>query len=394
MAFYICTTIVGKTNKDLLTEIIFVIVSGLEYFITTIIDIPNLLNGLLSFFITLISLNILKINFRKITIAAATYIFISALSELFSTLILGNSIDHLSYSSQNNLIILTSFLFQSSFLVIIAIIKNIRIKEISFYWYIIFPIPILSCILLTFIKNEINQNKLVLLSLIIVIIINQFSFMIIYSFQLFIERNLELDSKNKRSSLMISNYSSRLESYEQQRKLIHDFRKYLVTLLTLLENHKYTDAKDLIRELLPNQQEKINNYMQQTGNIIIDAQINNFKLALDNKITFVSFNFDVDPLTKIITDKDISLIVGNILDNILFHADISDGKSAYINFIYNDSIFYFKIINTVKTEKLLNKTKHHGLGTSIVKETVAKYGGNVIIDKKGDNYSITIIINF
>ena len=187
------------------------------------------------------------------------------------------------------------------------------------------------------------------------------------------------------------------ESNEKIRRLKHDMKNYLTTTMCLIDNKEYTNARNYMAELTGNIEEVQSIVMLKNATL---SSLLNMKLDMCNKEN-IKWNVEINSELSGISDVDISIIIGNLIDNAI-EASKNVKKSPLIDikiFDFNNQI-YIIIKNVVEKSVLssnpnLFTTKkdknNHGIGLMSVNEIVKKYNGIYKTEEK-DNLFITTIL--
>ncbi len=215
------------------------------------------------------------------------------------------------------------------------------------------------------------------------------------------QRELMWDSKEEtlnKSDFYIENMKEILNTIKSQS---HDLNNYLGTLYGLIYIGKYERAKEYI--------EKINNEMRDF-NTIIDANnpvitsLLNIKLQKSHKKD-IDMNINIDLQEEMdIDDIDLSIVIGNLLDNSIEACEKIDDplkKEININIFLKEGILYIQVNNSKvkdKYEKNQYTTRfttkednqNHGFGLGNVEFVVNKYNGEIDIEDKEDWFIVEI----
>ncbi|MGX6435644.1 GHKL domain-containing protein [Lactiplantibacillus plantarum] len=370
------------------------IVATLSFSCSTIISMPIVLVATISIITTFFLMRVTKTGFRNRIIGTTICIFVAAISELIAELFISQICKSSNLITLKNLAVIVSFLFQGFFLTMISQFKSIRVHNIGLFWYLFFPIPLLSCTILSIIFSLSRVKVLIYISILFILGINITFFVTVYYFQKFIEKVRRLNEKNMEETMLIQKYTNRLESFKEQRKLIHDFRKYLNTIFMFIEEGKYLEALELIKELT---YEPPNMFEVRSGNRIVDIQLSSFLNKIGMTIDDLNVQMSLDPDIEKISSRDLSIILGNLFDNIAYYADTTRNKSIEITIIYTREKFIVKTKNLIDTDKNRNSirtSQHFGLGQELIREVIRKYNGEFITDKQDKFFSSYLIIFF
>lgn len=162
----------------------------------------------------------------------------------------------------------------------------------------------------------------------------------------------------------------------------HDIKNHLFALKSLYEKGDIDSFKDYFNCILSNidMEEKLCN----SGNIIVDSMIN-YKLK---GVANTDISVDVFIPEKLdISDMDITVILGNLLDNALRAIkkvkERGEESKLHLNLNYTKGRLILRIensylnVNLVRGNFLTTKKdkKGHGLGLESVKEVLSKYDG-------------------
>ena len=179
----------------------------------------------------------------------------------------------------------------------------------------------------------------------------------------------------------------------EMRKIKHDMSKFVDVTTHLISEKNYTKALEYLSEL---QDYVINEKFRTitTSNDIINAILNAKRTyCLSNNIDFI---YRITADLSLYSDLDVSMLLGNLLDNAIegtkgcsepyIKITISENK-AYLMIIVTNSIQAPVLISNpeLKTTKL--NSGDHGLGLLTIKDIVKKYDG--LLDFAENNHSFT-----
>jgi hypothetical protein len=260
-----------------------------------------------------------------------------------------------------------------------------KVCELPFkYWVSIILMPIISIVILysIFISIIIAENKysmmIYIASIVGIVYINvaMFNFFDSYSNQIklaFMKSVAEREAENYRSLKI---------SYQEMKKLKHDFQNELQILNDMIENHKYENAEIHIAEL----SRFINKTAAvcYTGNEAVDSLINiKINIARQYNIQFLVkmklyTELNVNPI-------ELCRIIGNALDNAIEACCRIDESSRFIcvSFKEVDEHILLEISNSsdyVDTDNLATtkSDKHlHGYGIQSIYSSAKRIGGDI-----------------
>lgn len=273
-----------------------------------------------------------------------------------------------------------------------------KLRDISaLYWIEVVSIPVASLVVIVLLLNIAtgSEQLQILIALLSVTIIN------IVSFQLYNQIISVMQERNKELVLQKQG-----ESYLQQLKMIqadnknlslirHDIKNHLFMLKSLYEKGEIDSYRNYFDILLS----KINKKEEvcKSGNLVVDSIIN-YKLR---NINDINLYIDVCIPKKLeISDVDMTVVLGNLLDNAIRAVKETDRKKLQITMRYNKGRLILQIENAykniIKSKGKLQTTKKekqgHGIGLESVREVVERYDGIIQIDCKDNMFVVTAIL--
>ena len=133
----------------------------------------------------------------------------------------------------------------------------------------------------------------------------------------------------QRAETQASNIKALSDSYSAQRRLTHDFRKYLFTLSNMLEQGKVDDASKYLEQLKVQQTERI--LLVNSHHPTIDAILNQAGYTAQSKN--IDIHFVLNDLSKVgIPVLDLTVVMSNLLDNAIEGCErLPDGQKRWIS---------------------------------------------------------------
>ena len=198
-----------------------------------------------------------------------------------------------------------------------------------------------------------------------------------------------------------NNQKEQSKSIERFCELKHNYINDMLAMKSYIEGEEFREASQLIKSrisIISEGEEAIS----KTGNLFVDSTINNRYFGALNKN--VVFHIDIMiPSNLPFRGSDLSLIIGNILDNALEATLQLPVEKRYIKIRMKYERKYLKMIITnsysgqvkhQKNGKLLTLKKNkdeHGLGLLAIEEATKKYRG--FIDYEMDhNHFVTKVL--
>lgn len=172
--------------------------------------------------------------------------------------------------------------------------------------------------------------------------------------------------------------------------------------MEMLDNHENALAMDYLSKLVD---VNLLNYsgISKTDNIVVDSLINaKYSTALKMDI-----KFDVDihiPMQLPFESADISVLIGNILDNAIEASAEIPKENRHIRYFmkYENNVLIITVINAFSGRINQNKDgkiitckgmpENHGIGLDSVRKVADKYHGSVVIEIEENTFIIKIIL--
>ncbi|NLL60466.1 MAG: GHKL domain-containing protein [Tissierellia bacterium] len=256
------------------------------------------------------------------------------------------------------------------------------IKVSNIHWLSIFIIPASTLILvLIMVFRTYDSNvRETIISIVLLLVMNVLVFYfydeIMNSYEAKIEKTL-LKQQNEaylKQLEIINNSKENLKTFR------HDLINHAYSLKYYIDNHDCEGAT----EYLDNIFEFINNSKEyaKSGNSEIDSIIN-YKLDLAERQGINSEVYLAIPDKLNISSFDLSIVIGNLLDNAIEAAAKAEKKFINISVELDRNVLYISISNSYdgKLKFAANKLastkddKNHGLGMSSAEKSIEKYKG-------------------
>lgn len=176
--------------------------------------------------------------------------------------------------------------------------------------------------------------------------------------------------------------------YEEASKVRHDAKNCMSLLDDYIQNQEYEEAHQFIVDYV-SQQIDILGMNVFCSNKVLNYIINN-KFALCHQKN-IETKCIVSGDVQQITDVDLSILMGNLLDNAIEAAFYADRPLINVE-IYDDQDIYIIIDNSIK-QSVLQRNPHmkttkqdknrHGFGTISIRDIVRKYNGTISYSELG-----------
>ena len=184
------------------------------------------------------------------------------------------------------------------------------------------------------------------------------------------------------------------EANEQNRKLRHDLKNHMLMIKNKID-HDPQEANEYIEQLLGN----VNN------TTIIDGKNEALIYILNSKNAImqekgISAKFILQSDLDIISEYDLTVIFGNLLDNAIEAQEHVEDKRIIVEIREDKDFYYIRIKNhydparIIKTNEVFKTSKEnkeqHGYGLKNVEECVKRYHG-IFKQETDDYYFISMI---
>lgn len=198
---------------------------------------------------------------------------------------------------------------------------------------------------------------------------------------------------------LIRKYCDEVESmYKKMRGWRHDYHNHIQALQASMALGKYEEVNAYLRQL--NDDLTTVDVTVKTGRVMVDALLNTkMNIAAQNGIP-VNAKLSI-PDGAPVSDVDLCVIIGNLLDNAIEENKKLPEESRFIR-IYagkKNTQFYLVFTNAAgkkqkKRENLFPSSKgaEHGFGLSRVKSIVKKYEGLFSADSEDGGFTAEILI--
>lgn len=267
------------------------------------------------------------------------------------------------------------------------------------YSLLMLATPIISLIIIgsiSFVRIPSDSSLLIFVILICCIIaLNLVNYILISRiYQSMAYRN-EKQQLIERLRLQNDNYTTLSESYKQSRRIIHDVKKHYFTIGEYAQRNNDQEVSDYVYNAIKDIETTYIKY--NTGNLVIDSMLTSYdSISTQNKVAF-SADLHVNYHHIPVRDYDLSIIIGNLLDNAIHAAPGSTDAYIHISIeTRDDKRFLISCENSVSDIMPINVPEssamsYHGYGLSNIRSAVEKYYGFMSVDE-GNPWTVAIVI--
>lgn len=185
--------------------------------------------------------------------------------------------------------------------------------------------------------------------------------------------------------------------YRNSRSLIHDMKKHFFFIQSCVDSKEYETIHPYIQESIQNIEQTHNRV--NTGNLVIDAFVSNhMSIAEQENIEFLCdiqvFNNNIE-----IANYDLSIILGNLLDNSLNACrkiQMPASRQISVQIFTTNMELVIHIANSVGGTPIENEISsqnlYHGFGTKNIENIAKKYMGTYTHYVEAEQYHSIVTI--
>ncbi|MCL2773416.1 MAG: GHKL domain-containing protein [Oscillospiraceae bacterium] len=386
----------------LLTVLLFVAITLNNYYLH-FKSSDSFIYGIITFLYAIIFLN--GNIFEKLFITIIEYSMIAVINFLIILLMSGifsddtNSIITMTVSIVRFISIISAILLYWGLTKLLLLFKRNNDKITNRQWILVVSASFLSFIIIIFMMdmtlNDVSYNLQMIYTIFAIILIF-FLNIIIFIVTSIINKSNNITLENtllKQSKIYEEKNAENIQiMYNKIRTLKHDMKYPIEDIYTELNNIKPIADEDSKKHI-----ESINSYLQDINGELnkISTNINTGNMALDNIISYkttIAKEREIEIVSKVtykivgISDVDLSILIGNLLDNAMEACEKLKNTEKKINLkIFKDNHRLKISVENPVEESVLNKNpdlistkkekEYHGIGIKSIKTIVEKYHG-------------------
>jgi len=273
------------------------------------------------------------------------------------------------------------------------------------YSLLVLMMPVLSILLMLTIPIKTSgsslEHTLTLIGLSAILVANVINYILLQNIIYLNEANQTRHNMDKQIGYQIEKYRQLSTAYRDTRRLIHDTKKHYFMIRELIGGKKYDKATAYINDSISDLENVYSNI--NTGNLVIDSFVNNYSLIAKQENIQLRTNLQVNPNCITIKDYDLSIILGNLLDNAInscrnipapyprqITLEITTSSKELLIHIYNSVNSEFQ--NT--QDDADNKALYHGFGTQNIENVTLSYNGTYTVKIANGDYHAIVSIPF
>lgn len=222
-----------------------------------------------------------------------------------------------------------------------------------------------------------------------------------------VNRSVQLKAQNKlfvQQIQLCSRQTAEQEAtYKELRRLRHDMKNHLTSLLGMIDSGNDNEARAYIENLLNDGKIIKSGDISRTGNIIVDSLINyKYSKAKELGIKFTANVFI--PTELPFKNENIVIILGNLIENAIEACVKVDKNNRYIRLemCYEKNMLQICIKN--RCTGVINKNSsgdiettkedkaNHGMGLLSIKMAAKEYDGDVLIKNEENEFTVVVVL--
>lgn len=206
------------------------------------------------------------------------------------------------------------------------------------------------------------------------------------------------DAVQRQLSLQAEQYRRLSNNMEATRRMSHDLRHHMITLQGFLQSGKIKQAEQYLDHYLLTTKE--HEVTRLCDNAIVNAVVDYYRMLAEEQGVRFSACIAI-PVDPAIQDVDLSVLIGNLLENAVDAVLLVNGDTRFIcfNMICSGKMLVVAVDNgfngTVKMEAgryLSTKNQHSGFGLSSVEAIAEKYSGGVEFTHEADVFHSSVML--
>lgn len=278
--------------------------------------------------------------------------------------------------------------------------KKIYLSETA--WLLMICFPILSMmIMLVMMFSLVGRNSLMgyLIVSICIMVINVFMFLWLRYLSEKDRRWNQIRILQERNEEKMRLYNEISANFEEQKRILHDYRNQIGCIQGLLKKQEYEEAEkyaEKLTDLVPDYMQKIN-----VNHPILNVVLNQkYQLAKQKNILFLFCANDLSDLW--IEEQDAVSLLSNLLDNAIEACErLESERRIWVKLVREKCQLVISVRNTAcepvnMNENEMTTTKedkeNHGIGLKNIQMILNKYQGMGRVQYKEGCFSYTAVI--
>lgn len=224
-----------------------------------------------------------------------------------------------------------------------------------------------------------------------VMIVSALCMVICLSLLFGINRLMEYTTLDHLHKMEISRYKGILEQYRKQANVRHDLKNHFISLSALAEHEEWDKLKEYLLKIY--HAGMIGEDEIETGNSVVNAIVNTKRQTAGQKN--IKFDCNINISKPLIMDEyDLCIIWGNILDNAIKAADVSEERYIFVQAEIVKKNLIINVKNSVGSDMQRKdfEVQNWGTGLKNINKIVKKENGIMDIEIKNMVFEISILL--
>lgn len=279
--------------------------------------------------------------------------------------------------------------------------RNVRKYRTLQYHILLFSTPVISLIIMSATPCQLLINGehvfFYLLLFTSLAILNIMNYLLLEKVFSTAELKMKYHTLEQQMQYQKDKYIQLGAAYKNGRSILHDTKKHYFAISEYIKHKQYDRLQDYLHtsmEKLETTYASIN-----TGNLVIDSFVSNFKTVAKNNSIYFEENISIDANRIPINDYDLCVIIGNLLDNCFNACSQLTHPEKFIQFemyINDNDTFLIHTKNPYVSTKPEKETPFdysikHGYGLDNIKR-IAEENHGILRVCKDEYFDIIIII--
>lgn len=273
----------------------------------------------------------------------------------------------------------------------------------SNYTALVLLMPMLSLILILAIPLDDNSSPIrITLGFIAsagILIANIVNYFLLQNILKLHEVQQEKSNLQNQIAYQTGKYQQLSNAYKDTRRMIHDTKNHFFFIQTNINNGNYNEITPYLQHAISDLEK--NYILINTGNLVIDSFVSNFVSMAQKEGIQWHTDIQVNPNSITVRDYDLSIILGNLLDNALAacrQIQAPAPRQVTIEIITSSRELVIHIANTIQTftanTPAASDSLNHGYGTKNIEAATLSYYGVYTHYLQNDCYHAIVSLPF
>lgn len=194
-------------------------------------------------------------------------------------------------------------------------------------------------------------------------------------------------------------YQSAINNYNEQRKIVHEFKNHIECISSLLHHEEYERVNKYISQIQVTMNH--NHDLMDTNNKLVNVILNSkYTEACEKNILFVVKANDLSSINM--EDQDLVIVLSNLINNAIEACERSEKKVIKLKLVRENKRLIVSATNSYDCEpvKVAGKyitsksedIQYHGIGIENIKEVVERYQGTYAIKCENNEFLFSILL--